>query len=77
MSIVTERTVHPLPRPIVTLVAAVAENGVIGSGNRMPWHLPADLKRFKALTLGKPILMGRKTLEVASSGEGGGTSSIW
>lgn len=63
MSIVTERTVHPLPRPIVTLVAAVAENGVIGSGNRMPWHLPADLKRFKALTLGKPILMGRKTLD--------------
>jgi dihydrofolate reductase len=60
---VTERTVHPLPRPIVTLVAAVAENGVIGSGNRMPWHLPADLKRFKALTLGKPILMGRKTFE--------------
>lgn len=63
MSIVTERTVHPPPKPIVTLVAAVAENGVIGNGNRMPWHLPADLKRFKALTLGKPILMGRKTLE--------------
>jgi dihydrofolate reductase len=63
MSIVTERTVHPPPKPIVTLVAAVAENGVIGSGNRMPWHLPADLKRFKTLTMGKPILMGRKTLE--------------
>jgi dihydrofolate reductase len=63
MSIVTERTLHPLSRPIVTLVAAVAENGVIGSGNRMPWHLPADLKRFKGLTLGKPMLMGRKTYE--------------
>ena len=63
MSIVTERTVHPPPGPIVTLVAAVAENGVIGSGNRMPWHLPADLKRFKTLTLGKPMLMGRKTLD--------------
>jgi dihydrofolate reductase len=63
MSIVTERTVHPPPKPSVTLVAAVAENGVIGSGNRMPWHLPADLKRFKALTMGKPVLMGRKTFE--------------
>ena len=63
MSIVTERTVHPPSAPIVTLVAAVAENGVIGNGNRMPWHLPADLKRFKALTLGKPILMGRRTFE--------------
>jgi dihydrofolate reductase len=46
-----------------SLVVAVAENGVIGDGNRLPWHLPADLKRFKALTLGKPILMGRKTHE--------------
>ena len=63
MSIVTERTIHPPPGPIVTLVAAVAENGVIGNGNRMPWHLPADLKRFKALTLGKPLLMGRRTFE--------------
>lgn len=49
--------------PLVTLVAAIAENSVIGNGNRMPWHLPADLKRFKALTMGKPILMGRKTFE--------------
>lgn len=49
--------------PLVTLVAAIAENGVIGHGNRLPWHLPADLKRFKTLTLGKPILMGRKTFE--------------
>ena len=63
MSTVTERTLHPPSTPIVTLIAAIAENGVIGNGNRMPWHLPADLKRFKALTLGKPILMGRKTFE--------------
>jgi dihydrofolate reductase len=41
----------------------MASNGVIGRGNAMPWHLPADLRRFKALTLGKPILMGRKTYE--------------
>ena len=45
------------------LVVAVAENDVIGRGNRLPWRLPADLRRFKALTLGKPILMGRRTYE--------------
>jgi dihydrofolate reductase len=45
------------------LVVAVAENDVIGRGNRLPWHLPADLRRFKALTLGKPVLMGRRTFE--------------
>jgi dihydrofolate reductase len=45
------------------LVVAVAENDVIGRGNALPWRLPADLRHFKALTLGKPILMGRKTYE--------------
>jgi dihydrofolate reductase len=45
------------------LVVAVAENDVIGRGNQMPWHLPADLRHFKSLTLGKPVLMGRKTFE--------------
>lgn len=43
------------------LIAALAQNRVIGRDNQMPWHLPADLKHFKALTLGKPIIMGRKT----------------
>ncbi len=47
-------------RPLC-LIAALAENRVIGRDNRMPWHLPADLKHFKAKTLGKPIVMGRKT----------------
>jgi dihydrofolate reductase len=47
----------------LSFVVAAAENGVIGAGNKLPWHLPDDLKRFKALTLGKPILMGRKTYE--------------
>ena len=47
----------------VFLVAAVAANGIIGAGNRMPWHLPEDLKHFKALTLGHPVIMGRKTYE--------------
>jgi dihydrofolate reductase len=45
------------------LVVAVAENDVIGRGNQLPWHLPADLRHFKSLTLGKPVLMGRKTYE--------------
>ena len=45
------------------LVIAVAENDVIGRGNKLPWHLPADLTHFKSLTIGKPILMGRKTFE--------------
>ena len=45
------------------LVVAVAENDVIGRGNGLPWHLPADLRHFKSLTLGKPVLMGRKTYE--------------
>ena len=43
------------------LITALAENRVIGRDNQLPWHLPADLKHFKALTLGKPIIMGRKT----------------
>ncbi|MFO7276783.1 MAG: dihydrofolate reductase [Pseudomonadota bacterium] len=49
--------------PLVSLVVAVSENGVIGRDNALPWHLPADLRRFKALTMGKPMLMGRRTYE--------------
>jgi dihydrofolate reductase len=48
---------------MVTLVVAVADNGVIGRDNALPWHLPEDLKRFKRLTLGKPVVMGRKTFD--------------
>jgi dihydrofolate reductase len=48
---------------LISLVVAVAENGVIGREGGLPWHLPDDLKRFKALTIGKPILMGRRTFE--------------
>ena len=47
----------------LSLLAALADDRAIGRGNDMPWHLPDDLARFKALTLGKPILMGRKTAE--------------
>ncbi|MGV6472856.1 dihydrofolate reductase [Azotobacter vinelandii] len=45
----------------LALIAAVAANGAIGRDNRLPWHLPADLRHFKASTLGKPVIMGRKT----------------
>jgi dihydrofolate reductase len=47
----------------LSLVVAVSENDVIGRDNALPWHLPADLKHFKAVTMGKPIVMGRKTYE--------------
>jgi len=47
--------------PRVILIAAVAANGVIGARGSMPWRLPADLRRFKALTLGHPVIMGRRT----------------
>lgn len=45
----------------LSLIAALAANGVIGRDNGMPWHLPEDLKRFRVLTMGHPIIMGRKT----------------
>ena len=48
---------------MIALVLARADNGVIGVDGRLPWHLPADLKRFKAMTMGKPMVMGRKTFE--------------
>ncbi|MBV9727003.1 MAG: dihydrofolate reductase [Gammaproteobacteria bacterium] len=49
--------------PLISLIVAMAQNGVIGRDNSLPWRLPEDLKRFRAYTLGKPILMGRKTFE--------------
>ncbi len=47
----------------ISLIVAMAKNRVIGANNRLPWHLSADLKRFRKITLGKPILMGRRTFE--------------
>ena len=47
----------------ISFIVAKARNGVIGDNNQLPWRLPADLKHFKAVTLGKPVLMGRKTFE--------------
>ncbi len=48
---------------IVTLICARAANGVIGCKGALPWHIPADLKHFKALTMGRPMIMGRKTFD--------------
>ena len=47
----------------ISIIAAMASNRVIGKGGNMPWHLPAELRHFKQLTMGKPIVMGRKTFE--------------
>lgn len=49
--------------PRLAIIAAVARNGVIGRDNGLPWRLPADLRRFKTLTLGHPVIMGRRTWE--------------
>jgi dihydrofolate reductase len=53
--------VNAIVSPAIVLIVAVAENGVIGAAGAMPWRLRSDLKRFKALTLNKPVVMGRKT----------------
>jgi dihydrofolate reductase len=50
-------------RPDITLILARADNGVIGVNGKMPWHLPADLRRFKQLTMNRPMIMGRKTFD--------------
>lgn len=51
------------PQPLITLVVAVADNGVIGRGGQLPWRLRADLQTFRRITMGKPLLMGRKTFQ--------------
>ena len=49
--------------PAIYLVAAIAANGIIGASGKLPWHLPEDLKHFKRLTMGHPVIMGRRTWE--------------
>ena len=51
------------PRLPIVFVVAVAENGVIGQGNAIPWRLKSDMQRFKAITLNRPLIMGRKTYQ--------------
>lgn len=52
-----------MSRPDITLIIARAANGVIGADGKLPWHLPADLRRFKQITMGRPMIMGRKTFD--------------
>jgi dihydrofolate reductase len=60
----SEAVAAPAPvAPRICLIAAMAANRVIGRSNALPWRLPADLKHFKALTMGHPVVMGRKTYE--------------
>ncbi|MEJ2346337.1 MAG: dihydrofolate reductase, partial [Gammaproteobacteria bacterium] len=54
---------QPSRQPLISLIAAMDENRLIGVDNRLPWNLPADLQYFRQVTMGKPILMGRKTYE--------------
>jgi len=49
--------------PLLVLIVAIAENGIIGNAGRLPWRLSSDLKRFRRLTMGKPMVMGRKTFD--------------
>lgn len=52
-----------MSRPEIVIILARAANGVIGRDGALPWHIPADLKRFKTLTMGRPMIMGRRTFE--------------
>ena len=71
-------TAGPVRRPQIplVLVAAVAENGVIGRAGTMPWRLRTDLKRFRALTIGRPVVMGRKTWLTFGKPPAGRTSIV-
>nr|AIA10746.1 dihydrofolate reductase [uncultured bacterium] len=60
----------------IVLVVAVAENGVIGAGGTIPWRLKSDMQRLKAMTMGKPIVMGRKTFESLPRGALPGRTNI-
>jgi len=60
----------------VSLIAAMARNQVIGRKNQLPWRLPADLKHFKQLTMGKPLIMGRKTFDSIGKALPGRTSIV-
>ena len=52
-----------MSKPRITMIVARAQNGVIGRDGTLPWHIPADLKRFKALTMGSAMIMGRRTFD--------------
>jgi dihydrofolate reductase len=68
--------IYKLKRPIISIIAAVAENKALGKNNKLLWHIPEDLKRFKEITMGHPIIMGRKTFESIGSALPGRTNII-
>jgi dihydrofolate reductase len=61
----------------IVLVAAVAENGVIGRGNTLPWRLKSDMQHFRALTMGKPVVMGRKDIIFRSASRSRAAPQSW
>jgi dihydrofolate reductase len=63
MSYAGDQNAAEAPPPAVALVVAMAENRVIGRGGALPWQMPSDLKAFRRVTLGKPVIMGRKTFQ--------------
>ena len=65
-----------MKKMLISIIVAVAENGAIGKDNQLLWRLPDDLKRFKALTLGHPIIMGRKTFDSIGKPLPGRTSIV-
>jgi dihydrofolate reductase len=66
----------PPPEIAIVLVAAVADNGVIGRDNALPWRLRSDLKHFRAVTIGKPVVMGRKTFQSIGKALSGRTNIV-
>ena len=71
------RLARRVTRWSIVLIAAVAENGVIGRDGGLPWRLKSDLRHFRALTLGKPVVMGRKTYAVARPGRCPAAPTSW
>lgn len=65
-----------MSQPRISLIAAVAENGVIGLGQAMPWRLSSDMRRFRQLTMGKPVIMGRKTFATLGKPLSGRTNIV-
>ena len=62
--------------PRLAMIAAVAENGVIGAGDRIPWRIPSDMAHFRRMTMGKPLIMGRKQFEIFGKPLPGRTSIV-
>ena len=67
---------HADNRPLISFVVAMTPDRVIGRDNQLPWHIPADLAHFKRLTIGKPVVMGRRTFSQSDDRCRSGTTSL-